>query len=304
MTFKIFKRQNSGSCICVFCNRLISVNQATCPNCSSKNPTLWGYSRSLRRLGSDLGFTTIVTSGCMALYLGTLLTDLGNISSGGEFDFLAPSQQSLMMFGAAGAIPVFKYGHWWTLLSAGWLHSGFLHIAFNLSWVHYLAPKVAKAFGSGRLVTIYTVAIVIGFLLSSLVKHSFPWLPEPLQGSDWAIGASGGVFGLLGALVAYAQITGNFRDRNEALTHTVVGFLYGLILSASSLQRVDNWGHLGGFLGGYLISWIGGLNPRYREGLRHLFLAVICLGLTVLSILASIVYGIVDLLPLRSLFFL
>ena len=217
------------------------------------------------------------------------MTALGNISSGKEFDFLAPSQQSLIMFGAAGAIPVFKYGHWWTLLSAGWLHGGFLHIAFNLSWVHYLAPKVSRAFGPGRFVIIYTVAIVIGFLLSSLVKHSFPWLPEPWQGSDLTIGASGGVFGLLGALVAYAQITGNFRDRNEALTHTVVGFLYGLILTASSLQSVDNWGHLGGFLGGYLISRIGGLDPRYQEGIWHLFLASMCLGLTAMSIIASIV---------------
>lgn len=78
----MFKQQTTGSCICVSCNKLISVNQPTCSHCGCKNPSLWGYSRSLRRLGSDLGFTQLVTWGCIALYLITLLNDFGNIGMG------------------------------------------------------------------------------------------------------------------------------------------------------------------------------------------------------------------------------
>lgn len=290
MRFIMFNRQINGSCICVFCERLISVNESICPHCNHKNPSLWGYSRSLRRLGNDLGFTAIVTWGCIALYLTTLLIDLGHINN--DIDkryFLIPSLESLIRFGASGAEPVFELGHWWTLLSAGWLHGDLLHLAFNLIWIHYLAPKVARAFGRGRLVIIYSVAIMIGFLLSSLVSHFFQWLPEFFQGSNWAIGASGGVYGLLGALVAHAQITGNSRDKSEALTYTIVGFLEGLILNASNLGRVDNWGHIGGFIGGYLIGRMGGVGLSRLEGMRHLFLAIICLALTALSILVSIV---------------
>lgn len=100
----MFKRQTNGSCICVFCNQLISVNKPTCPHCGRKNPSLCGYSRIVRRLGSDLGFTAIVTRGCIALYLATLLSDLGNI----DYDIkslklLIPSNQSLLQFGASGA---------------------------------------------------------------------------------------------------------------------------------------------------------------------------------------------------------
>lgn len=164
----MFKQQTSGSCICVFCNQLISVNKRICPHCRRKNPSLWGYSRSLRRLGRDLGFTAIVTWGCIALYLTTLLIDLGNISNRGAFDLLAPSQRSLIIFGASGAIPVFELGRWWTLLSSGWLHGDLLHIAFNLLWIRNLAFEVVEAFGPGRLVIIYTVATVISSLLSSL----------------------------------------------------------------------------------------------------------------------------------------
>lgn len=271
----MFRRQTNGSCICMFCNQIVSVNQATCPHCHRKNPSLWGYSRSLRRLGGGMGFTVIVTWGCITLYLITLLMDLSNISNNTEsFSFLIPSSSSLIMFGASGIYPVFKLGHWWTILSAGYLHGDLLHIAFNLISVRHLASEVARTFGFGRLVIIYTASIVNGFLLSNLV-HFF--LLSPIE---IAIGASGGVFGLLGALVASKQIT---------WTYAVVIFLSGFLI-----PNVDVSGHLGGFLGGYLISRISGLNPRYREGSRQLFLAIICLALTALSILASIVYGVIS----------
>ncbi len=64
-------------------------------------------------------------------------------------------------------------------------------------------------------------------------------------------------------------------------------FLFGFIN-----PQIDNWGHFGGFLGGYLVSSV--LDPCYREGLRHLFLAIICLALTAFSILASIVHEVIS----------
>lgn len=285
---KYFKRQTSGSCICVFCNQLISVTNPTCPHCAHKNPSLWGYSRSLRRLGADLGFTTIVTWGCIAFYLTTLLIDFDNVLSSGMFDLLSPSAYSLELFGASGANPVFRRGCWWTALSASWLHGSLLHIVFNLLWIRQFAPQVAQAFGAGRLVIIYTVSTVISSLLSSLTGQIFRETPifHILQGAQFTIGASGGLFGLLGALVAYGQITGRSTVRYQTLTYALVMFLFGFIT-----PNVDNWGHFGGFLGGYLISTTGGIDPRYREGLRHLFLAIVCLSLTAISILASLLYG-------------
>lgn len=282
----MLKQQTSGSCICVFCNQLISVNRPTCPNCGRKNPSLWGYSRSLRKLGSDLGFTAIVTWGCIALYLITLLIDFQNIRNGESFDILSPSNQSLLLFGASGAKPVFEQGCWWTVLSAGWLHGGFFHIAFNLLWIRNLAFEVATAFGSGRLVIIYTFAIVIGCSLSSFFGHIFEGV-YILQGAEVTVGASSGLFGLFGALVAYAQITGNFTLRYQALTYAIVGFLFGF-----TQQNIDNWAHFGGFFGGYLISWMDGFDPRRRERMWHLFLAIICFALTALSIIASIIHGV------------
>ena len=58
----------------------------------------------------------------------------------------------------AGAVPVFVYDRWWTVLSAGWLHAGALHILFNLMWVRQLGPAVEDMYGGARMVIIYTIA--------------------------------------------------------------------------------------------------------------------------------------------------
>jgi rhomboid protease GluP len=278
-------RQTSGPCVCIYCKQLISVNDPVCPQCNHKNPSLWGYSRSLRRLGADLGFTAIVTWGCVALYLGTLLLDWNHVTTSGISRILAPSSSSLVLFGATGQIPVFELGRWWTVLSTGWLHGSLLHVVFNLLWIRSLVPQVATAFGAGRLVILYTVAIAVGGLLSSLAGHFFQGVPI-LAGSQLAIGASGGLFGLLGALVAYGQIQKDFTARQDAWVLAIVLFVFGFLT-----PHVDNWGHLGGFLGGYLISWVPGINPRKPETLRHLCLAIGCLVLTATSVLASLIHS-------------
>ena len=279
----MFKRQTSGSCACVSCKQLISVSDQTCPNCQRKNPSLWGYSRILRGLGADMGFIKIIIGGCLILYVATLLVDLEHIKNDGISNLLSPSIASLWVFGASGSLPVFDRGCWWTLLSAGWLHGGLLHIAFNLVWLNQLALQVATAFGAGRLVIIYTTAIISGFSASSLVGE---FLPSYFHGAANAIGASGGIFGLLGALVAYGQTTKDFTVKQEAWTLAIVMFVIGVIT-----PQVDNWGHFGGFAGGYLISRLPGISPNRVEGTTQLILAIGCLALTLASILASIAHA-------------
>lgn len=277
----MFKRQTSGSCVCISCGQLISINNTTCQHCGIKNPSLWGYSRTLRQLGVDLGFTKFVIWGCLALYLATLIVDLPHITNVLPANILAPSRVSLLIFGASGAMPVFQFGFWWTVLSAGWLHGSLLHVAFNLLWFNNLSLQVAQAFGAARLVIIYTIAIISGFLLSSTVGQ---FLPASFHGASVGIGASGGVFGLLGALVAYGQTTKDAAVKQEAWTLAVVMFIFGVID-----PQVDNWGHLGGFIGGYLVSRVPGISPQKKVGWWQIGLASGCLALTVLSILASII---------------
>jgi rhomboid protease GluP len=195
----------------------------------------------------------------------------------------APSQEALLRFGAAGAIPVFAAGHWWTLLSAGWLHAGLLHIGFNLYWVRFLAPETAELYGPARMVILYTVSSITGFLLSSAMF----FVPLPLlHGAALTVGASAPILGLLGAMVYYGRRTGSRHVGGQAWSYALFMIVFGFLMPG-----VDNWAHIGGFAGGYLGGML--LDPLHPERGNHQALALGCLLATAAAVLASLV------LPIR-----
>jgi rhomboid protease GluP len=282
----VFQRRTSGSVVCPSCGSLVGVRDDKCYTCGRANPGLWGFGPVLRRLGADFGFVPIVVGASALLYLLTLLASGSAIFQvSGLFSILSPSVSALFLFGASGAIPVFRFGRWWTVLSAGWLHGGLLHIIFNMMWVRQLGPATADVIGPARTVIIYTVAGVSGFLLSSVAGAYLGWLPIPLlHGAGFTVGASAPIFGLLGALVHYGRTSSNLV-KEQALGYAVTLFVFGLIMPG-----VDNYAHAGGFLGGYATSAF--LNPMTRERGDHFLIALLCLGATLFAILFSVFHGI------------
>lgn len=265
----MFKRQTEGSVVCPYCGKLVGVNDKECWNCGKHNPGMWGFAPLLRRFGHNLDFVSIVTWLCTGLFIATLLYDPHGIRPGG-LSLIQPSSASLFTFGASGSIPVFDAGRWWTVLSAAWLHGGVLHILFNMLWVRQLAPATIELYGTSRTVIIYTVASISGFLLSSVA------------GIQMTIGASAPIFGLLGALVVYGRRGGSSHISGQAMTYAVILFVFGLIFPG-----IDNFAHLGGFLGGFGIAWM--LNPLKQEKVEHFIAAAVCLVLTALSLLVSFI---------------
>ncbi|MGH9253743.1 MAG: rhomboid family intramembrane serine protease [Vicinamibacterales bacterium] len=279
----MFRRQTSGSVICTSCGVLVGVTDDRCYNCGRRNPGLWGFAPVLRALGHDMGFVPFVIGTCVVLYALTLLLSRGNIGMGGVFSFLAPSRQSLFLFGASGAIPVFVADRWWTLLSAAWLHGGALHILFNMMWVRQLAPATADMYGPGRMVIIYTAASIAGFGLSSFAGAYLPDLFF-LRGGQFTVGASAPIFGLLGALVHYGRRAGSRIVGSEALSYALMLGVFGFLMPG-----VDNYAHAGGFGGGYLAARL--LDPLTPERIDHIAVAVACLAASILSVIVSLVHG-------------
>lgn len=279
-------RQKTGSVVCASCGSLVGVKDDKCYSCGRRNPGLWGFGPVLRRFGNDFGFTTVIIYGCAVLYTATLLVSLmrgENIMGGSVFSILGPGPQALLIFGESGAVPVFGYHRWFTVLSAGWLHAGALHILFNLMWIRNLGPAVGDLYGAARMIIIYTIAGAAGFLLSSFAGAYLPPLPF-LRGAMYTVGASAPIFGLLGALVHYGNRGGSSIVKSEAMSYAVTLFVFGLIMPGGG---VDNFAHAGGFAGGYLASmW---LDPLKRERMDHFAGAAICLIATALSIVWSIV---------------
>jgi rhomboid protease GluP len=199
---------------------------------------------------------------------------------------LSPSSAILFLLGGSGAAPVFQYGRWWTLLTAGWLHAGVLHIFFNVLWIRQLGPAVAEAYGAARMVIIYTFANIAGFGLSSLAGEVLWWVPIPfLRGAQFTVGASAAIFGLLGAAVYYGRRTGNSQASQVGLQYALIMGIFGLLF-----QGVDNYAHAGGFLGGYLTSKV--LDPLKPERVDHMVIAGVCLLASLVAIAASIVTAI------------
>lgn len=265
-----------------------------CFNCGRGYPGLFGFGPLLGRFGRYGGFGDLMFWSCGAIYLITvLLNPEGPLSQrAGLLSMFAPHPATLFLFGDSGLVPIFGYGRWWTVLSAGFLHGGILHIYFNLSGLRQLIAEVENVLGLGRTILIYTIASVSGFALTSCVRLGtamfFPGIEKTflrvIAGAELSVGASAAICGLVGALLAYGQRTGQFHlqryARNSMIAVLIMGFL---------LPFIDNWAHVGGFVGGWAAT--RALRPLEDESPLHLLGGLICLVLMAASIVASIVHG-------------
>src|SRR5204862_2803528 len=121
-------RQRTGSTMCPSCGSLVGVNDEQCLSCGRRRPGLFGFASLLRVGGLEDAFVPLVMFGCGAMYLASLAVDPSGIGAGGLLDLLSPSVKGLFELGASGAVPVFRFGRFWTILSAPWLHGSLLHI--------------------------------------------------------------------------------------------------------------------------------------------------------------------------------
>jgi rhomboid protease GluP len=262
-------RKTSGSSLCYSCGRLNRVDASECFYCGAKRPGLWGFGPTLVRTVGRLDFGRLVTIVCVLAYLASLALDpasLGRPRS--PFGILAPSVAALDALGMTGTY-AWARGRWWTLLTAIYLHGSLIHIVFNMLWINQLAPPVAQAFGPCRLFAIFTAGGVAGFALSNVAGVTF------------SVGASGAVFGLLGAMVYYGRNRGGtfglavFKQYGQwAVVLLVLGFF---------MPAVNNVAHAGGLAGGYLAAAALGHEDRSPEQGVHRVVAVLTIALTVIS---------------------
>jgi rhomboid protease GluP len=285
----VFERKTTGSVVCPSCGSLVGVRDAKCYSCGRANPGLWGYGPLLRKLGADFGFAPAVIGISSLVFALTLLASGSNVQLfGGGLSILAPSSDALLLFGMSGAIPVFRFGWWWTILSASWLHGNLIHIFFNMYWVRQLAPDTVEIFGPARTVIVYVVAGACGFLASSLAGVTLGPLHIPLlQGAGYTIGASASILGLVGAMVHYGGTSGSSFIKSQATRLALMFIVFGFIMPGT-----DNFAHLGGFAGGYVAS--AAVKPLTRERGDHMIWAAVC----VVATLASIAFSVVHNLPL------
>jgi rhomboid protease GluP len=141
-------------------------------------------------------------------------------------------------------------GQVWRLFTAMFLHIGVIHLLFNLYALNALGPLVESYFGHLRFTAIYVIAGLFG----SLASYAFSPVPSA--------GASGAIFGLAGAITVYfLRYRENFGARGRAILNNMflvigINLVFGL-----TQPGIDNWGHIGGLVGGALVT--AGVMPTY-----------------------------------------
>jgi membrane associated rhomboid family serine protease len=212
---------NCGNPICPDCMTPTPVGMR-CPDCASQKTK----TRTMRSMHADPTATYVLIAVNVLMFLGSGAGGSFLTGSGGSSRVF----QDLALWG-----PAIDIGHdYWRLISAGFLHSGLLHIGFNMYILYWLGTMLEPALGHARFGALY---------LASLLAGSFGALL--LSPNAVTVGASGAVFGLMGAAFVMQRARG--IDPMQSGIGPVI--LFNLLISFV-IPNISIGGHLGGLVGG------------------------------------------------------
>jgi rhomboid protease GluP len=155
---------------------------------------------------------------------------------GGRID----SHQALLSMGWKNNADI-QDGEYYRFLTSTFLHADLPHLFFNMYSLWSIGPSIVSIFGTPYFAVIYLISGLSGSLFSYLFNPNVP-----------SVGASGAIFGLVGALLSYA-IT---RGESDLLANLFLIIFINVVYGFASGGRIDNWGHLGGFVAGLVLGFI------------------------------------------------
>ncbi len=167
---------------------------------------------------------------------------LANVLSG--MDVVNPSAQDLLKWG--GNFLPNTVEQPWRLVSSTFLHAGIVHLGFNMLGLAQLGPLTLRFYGTSGFFVIYAFAGILGSLSSLFFAAK----------TGVAIGASGAVLGLLGAIMAGAITKRQHLGEDNAQSLIKMGCVFVVInlFLGFSQAGIDNAAHIGGFIGGALAA--------------------------------------------------
>ena len=173
-------------------------------------------------------------------------------------------ERVIMQFGLYK--PAILAGEWWRLLTATMLHwNNPLHIIFNGYALYVIGMDLESFFGRRRFAAMYLVSALGGSVAS--FAFTLPVLvPEGALVYPFGFGASGAVFGLIGALGVFYGLNRSLFGRrgNLQFWNIVVVIVLNLGLGLSGIFPIDNSAHIGGLIAGAAVGFV--LCPRYSMG--------------------------------------
>lgn len=168
-----------------------------------------------------------------------------------ENPLLGPSASTLDKLGGLVWLKVHR-DEGWRLVTSMWLHAGVIHLAANMLCLVFIGIRLEQQFGFVRIGIIYLLSGFGGSILSTLF----------LRNNNVSVGASGALFGLLGAMLSELLTNWTIYTNKVAALVTLVVIIV-INLAVGILPHVDNFAHIGGFLSGFFLGFILLLRPQF-----------------------------------------
>jgi len=216
---------NCGRPICTDCMTSTTVGMR-CPECAKQRTRVV---RPRAMTAAAPAATQAIIAVNVAVYLAELFTGGGLGSVGGTV------YEHGALYG-----PLVAAGDWWRVVTSGFLHAGFLHVALNMVFIWFVGRSLEPAIGTPRFVVAYGASLLCGSLGVLLLEpHSV------------AVGASGAAFGLMGALIVEARSRGIDLWATGLIQIALFNFAFTFLGSNIAVGA-----HLGGFAGGIVVGVI------------------------------------------------
>lgn len=171
--------------------------------------------------------------------------------------------------------PSIQAGEWWRFFTPIFLHIGFTHLAMNTLSLYFLGPAVERMFGNTRFFFMYMFAGFTGFIASFIFSDNV------------SAGASGAISGCFGALLFFGVIYPKLFSRTLG-PYVIAIFIINIVFGFSQ-SGIDNAGHLGGLIGGFLAAGIVYFPKKKKPLLQAIFLLI-----SIVIVWGALLYGFSD----------
>lgn len=240
---------NCGKPICPDCMTSTPVGMR-CPDCARQKQRV----QTMRSLHADPTATYVLIAINVLLFLGSGMGGSFLTGSGGGNRVFA----DLALWG-----PAISLGdEYYRLITAGFLHSGLLHVGFNMYILYWLGTMLEPSLGRWRFLALY---------FTSLLAGSFGALL--LEPNAFTVGASGAVFGLMGAAFVMQRARG--IDPMQSGIGPVI--LFNLVISFV-IPNISIGGHIGGLIGGAAAAFLMDQVAQRRRGIVAPIAACLVIG--------------------------
>jgi membrane associated rhomboid family serine protease len=247
---------NCGKAICPDCMTPTPVGMR-CPDCAGKRQQM----HTMRTMYVEPIATYVLIGINVLIFLGSGGFTVGG-GGGGSQVF-----QDFALYG-----PAVDQGDYWRLITAGFLHSGLLHIGFNMYILWWLGQMLEPSLGHVRFLALYFTSLVAGSLGALLLS------PNAVT-----VGASGAIFGLMGAAFVLQYARGINPMQSGLGPIIIINFALGLVIANVSIG-----GHLGGLIGGAAAAFVMERVSARSRGIALPVAAVVAIGLAVAVVAVAV----------------